>query len=236
MVEDVRVFRAKEFVTDSQFIPRTLTVGGPGGKELDLFEDLVTEDGRVEIWLRCAQPAQYFGAARADLYLRARNASFVLNFAKGYLGIWLQMLLVTGFGVMFSTFLSGPVAMLATAGTMLGGFFSSFMQKLAAGETYGGGPMESMIRLVTQDNVIQELEPGLSTDAAKMTDAVLQAGLGITATLLPAFGEFNYSSYVSHGFDISVDLMLVRSVTTLGFLLPVFVFGYFFLKTREIAR
>ena len=27
------------------------------------------------------------------------------NFVKGYLGIWVQMLLVTGFGVMFSTFL-----------------------------------------------------------------------------------------------------------------------------------
>ena len=75
---------------------------------------------QVEIWLQCVEPAQYFGAAQADLYLRARDASFALNFAKGYLGIWLQMLLVIGFGVMFSTFLSGPVAMLATLGRAAG--------------------------------------------------------------------------------------------------------------------
>ena len=73
----------------------------------NLFEDLVA-DGRVEIWLRCLQPAQYFGAAQPDLYLRARDASFAWNFAKGYFGIWLQMVLLIGFGVTFSTFLSGP--------------------------------------------------------------------------------------------------------------------------------
>ena len=49
-----------------------------------------------------------------------------MNFIKGYLGIWLQMLLVIVLGVMFSTFLSGPVAMLATIGALLGGFFNDY--------------------------------------------------------------------------------------------------------------
>ena len=39
-------------------------------KEYDLFDDL-TDNGRMEIWLRCLEPKQYFGAAQADLYLRA---------------------------------------------------------------------------------------------------------------------------------------------------------------------
>lgn len=64
------------------------------------------------------------------MYLHHRNASFALNFAKGYIGIWLQMAVVTGLGVMFSTFLSGSVAMLATLGTLVGGFFSDFMFRL----------------------------------------------------------------------------------------------------------
>ena len=46
--------------------------------------------------------------------MRAPDASFALSFAKGFIGIWLQMLMVTGLGVMFSTFLNGSVAMLAT--------------------------------------------------------------------------------------------------------------------------
>ena len=88
------------------------------------------------------------GAGQADMYLRARDASFALNFVKGYFGIWLQMTVVIALGVMFSTFLSGSVAMLATLGTLVGGFFSDFMFRLATGQTYGGGPFESIIRLV----------------------------------------------------------------------------------------
>ncbi len=57
-----------------------------------------------------------------------RSAS---TFFKGYLGIWLQMVLVIGFGVMFSTFLSGPVAMIATLGALVGGFFSDFLAQLS---------------------------------------------------------------------------------------------------------
>ena len=52
--------------------------------------------------------------AQADLYIRAADSSFDWNFCKGYLGIWLQMVLVISLGVIFSTFLSGPVALLAT--------------------------------------------------------------------------------------------------------------------------
>ena len=169
-VRDLRVEGVRR--PTSQIIPRELQT--PDGKKLDLFKDLVG-DGQVEIWLQCVEPQQYFGAAQADMYLRARDASFALNFAKGYLGIWLQMLLVIALGVMFSTFLSGPVAMLATLGALLGGFFNDFMFRLATGQTYGGGPFESLIRLLTQQNVTAEMEPGLRTTVAQTLD---QAGRG----------------------------------------------------------
>jgi len=230
---EAKIFSAKEFMTDSQHIPRSLRTAD--GESLDLFEDLVA-DGRVEIILRCVQPAQYFGAAQPDLYLRARNASFAFNFVKGYFGIWMQMVLVIGFGVMFSTFLSGPVAMLATMGTLLGGFFSNFMMQLAKGETYGGGPVESLIRLVTQQNVVTEMEPGLRTTVAKMMDVVLGGGLWAMASILPNFGKFSCANYVAYGFNIPPDWILQRGLTTLGFMVLLFVAGYLFLKTREVAR
>ena len=69
------------------------------------------------------------------MYLRARDASFALNFVKGYLGIWVQMLLVTSFGVMFSTFLSGPVAMMATLAALVPGSSRSSCLDVAAGQT-----------------------------------------------------------------------------------------------------
>jgi len=143
---------------------------------------------------------------------------------------------VIGFGVMFSTFLSGPVAMVATAGTLLGGFFSTFMARLGAGETYGGGPVESLIRLLTQENLVSDMEPGLRTTVAQMTDSVLQVGLYAMSKVLPNFGQFSFADYVAYGFNVPTNLLLVRGFTTLGFLTAVFVAGYFFLKTREVAK
>lgn len=261
---EVDIFESKEFSSQLRSLPRTITnfssariipqrYIGDDGKEVtipaanevqpelaekkafDLFEDLVA-DGKVEIWLRCLEPSQYFGAAQADLYLRAHDASFFVNFAKGYLGIWYQMVLVIGFGVMFSTFLSGPVAMIATLGTLVGGIFINFMFDLAVGRTYGGGSLESFVRMVTQQNLTTELNPGLQTDVIKMADVVLRGGLLLFTGVLPPLGQFNASDYVSSGFDISGTWVLIRFLSVLGYLLPVFLVGYFFLKTREVAR
>ena len=262
---EVEIFESKEFTTKQLSIPRKISkfssaqvisrkVPIPGGgveitpsaasidptladkTEFDLFDDIAV-DGELEIWLRCVEPRQYFGAAQNDLYLRAADAPFWLNFVKGYFGIWLQMVLVIGFGVMFSTFLSGAVAMIATVGVLIGGFVSSFMRELALGETFGGGPVESLIRLVRQQNIMSELDPGLGGEVAQMVDSVL-AGYGLRAMteMMPAFGDFSFATYVAYGFDVSADLIMVRTVGMLGFLVPVFVAGYFFLKTREVAR
>jgi len=229
------IFTAEELKIDTHFIPRTLTSSIRGERDVDLFQDIVV-DGRLEIVLRCLDKQQFYGAAQPDLYLRARDASFELNFVKGYVGIWLQMVLVIGLGVTFSTFLSGPVAMLATAGTLLGGFFSDFMYRLATGQTYGGGPTESLVRLVTQQNVVSEMEPGARTTMAKMMDMVLTPPLWVMSKLLPPFDDFSFAAPVAYGFDISPDMVISSTVRAFGFLFPVFVAGYFFLKTREVAK
>ncbi len=233
---EAKIFRAKEFTTDVQYIPYKLRGKGPEGQELDFFEDMVSDDGKVEVWLYCMQSAQYFGAAQADMYLRARDASFALNFAKGYLGIWLQMVLVIGIGVMFSTFLSGPVAMMATLGALVGGFCVSFMFQLATGVLPGGGPFEALYRLLTQSNLVSEMEPGLRTTVLQMLDVPARFGLWVTAHILPDFSQFGYADHVANGFDIPAALIGQRTLTALGFLVAMFVAGYFFLKTREVAK
>jgi ABC-type transport system involved in multi-copper enzyme maturation permease subunit len=268
---EARIFKAKEFTTDVQNLPRRIaptnvyylrreTIAGKEGEEpqvkyvredadaatadkaqFDLFEDL-SDNGRFEVWLQCLAPMQYFGAAQADLYLRASDASFALNFVKGYFGIWMQMVLVIAFGVMFSTFLSGPVAMIATVGALLGGLFRPFMIALATGQTaegkvfYGGGPVESLIRILTQQNVVTEMEAGLRTTVAQTIDGVLQRLLWVMAHLLPEFGQFGSADYVAYGFNISGAWVAEHGLAALGFFVALFVVGYFFLKTREVAR
>ncbi len=85
-------FVAEEFSTDKMqqvLIPRKLTpigADGAAGREIDLFDDLV-RDGKVQIWIRCDDPSQYFGMAQADLYIRAADAPFAWNFVKAFIGI-----------------------------------------------------------------------------------------------------------------------------------------------------
>jgi hypothetical protein len=261
---EVEIFESKDFIIAKLFIPREITkfssarmvarkIESPDGveyvppretldytlaerKQFDLFQDLVS-DGEVEVWMQCLEPSQYFGASRADLYFRAGDASFVANFFTGYLGIWFQMVLVIGFGVMFSTFLSGPVAMIATLGALVGGFFSEFMAKLARGEVLGGGPFEALTRLLNQDNLMIELEPGLKTQLAHLADRVAGVGLRVFAAILPPFDDFSYANRVAYGFDITWNpYVVIPLLRTLAFMVPVFVVGYFFLKTREVAR
>ncbi|KKK88797.1 hypothetical protein LCGC14_2739550, partial [marine sediment metagenome] len=227
---------ARDFTIDAQTIPRKLTT--TDGRKLDLFDDLVV-DGKVEIWLQCLSSGQYYGAAQPDMYLRARNASFALNFAKGYIGIWIQMVMVIGIGVMFSTFLSAPIALLATLGTLVVGLFEivhQFMARLAAGEALGGGPVEATIRILSGQNLVTDMEPGLRTTAAQMIDGVLQYPMKVTTAVIPRFDQFGLANYVAHGFDITGVLLLESVCYAMAFVVPLFVAGYIFLKLREVAR
>jgi hypothetical protein len=228
-----QLFEAKDFYIDQRNIPRKLT--DSTGKPLDLFDDLV-DDGEVEVWLTCLDDSQYFGAAKGDVYLRARDASFTLNFVKSYLGIWVQMLLVTSFGVMFSTFLSGAVAMMATLSALVLGFRTQFILDVAKGVIQGGGPIESFIRIIKQQNVTTQLEPGLTTDIVQTVDRGFMFFMTSVTSLLPNFNNFSNVNYLAHGFDIPPDVVLVQICTALGYLAAVFAIGYFFLKTREVAR
>ncbi len=227
------LFRAKDLKIDRLTFPRTLR--DSNGETIDLFEDLAP-DGELEVELQCLDSGQYFGVAKADVYLRARDASWTANFVKGFLGIWVRMLLVTSFGVMFSTFLSGPVAMLATLTALVLGSSKAFILGVAQGLVEGGGPVESSVRGVTQMNATTPLEPGLATDVIKAVDSVFMTLMTWVVNVLPDFGEFDSVEYVAHGFNVPGDLVLVQVFTGLGFVAAMFAVGYFFLRTREVAK
>jgi hypothetical protein len=260
---EVQIFQSTEFIVKRIVVPRKIvnysgkrimkrTAATPHGMvvspsadqydptllkktEFDLFRDL-SDNGKFEVWLQCVEPAQYFGAAQPDLYIRAGDASFELNFVKAYLGIWMQMVLMIAFGVMFSTFLSGPVALTATLGALVGGLFNDFMTQLAHHQVIGGGPTEAVVRILKQQNVVTELDPGLGTTVVKMLDKPAELFLRLMSSILPSFGDFGYAGFVAYGYNVDLNMLAVHLVTTLSFLVPLFIAGYFFLKTREIAR
>jgi len=233
-----RIFESQEFVSQRLDVPTEWTTPpGADGKrgKIDLFEDLV-DDGVVEVRIRCAEGAQFFGVALADVYIRGRDKSFALNFFKGYLSIWIQMLLVTCFGVTFSTFLKGPVAMLATMSAIVMGFFVDVIRSVSTGTLEGGGPVESLIRLLTQQNVMTDLEVSSGiVRVVKSIDMLVMATMHAITFVLPNYRSFDTSAFVSSGYDVYGALVAQHCLMAVLYFVSVTLVGYFFLKTREIA-
>ena len=229
-------FTAREFTADSHVIPFEAPGTDANGNERNmlLFEDIV-KDGKFELWIQCGEKAQYFGMAQGDVYIRARDGYFWANFVKGFLGIWFQMIIATAFAVMFSTFLTGAVAMLATVAAIFLGFVASFVMGLFTGDVEGGGPIEAMVRMFGQMNLTIDLKPGVTTAIIQGFDFVTTLIMAGICTLLPDYGGFNTSDFVAYGFDIDNSLVLRHFLVTMLYVGVLTVAGYFFLKTREIA-
>ena len=236
-------FTAREFTIDSLLIPRKLasTSTDGGTRQVDLFQDIVA-DGRVEVLLQCLEPAQYYGVAQADFYLRAGDGSFALNYAKSCLGILFSMLLVTAMGVMFSTFLGGPLALFATLAVVMVGQFREFIQRLFESQVTGdssivpgGGPIESLYRIVTQESITVELAPSSAVQIMKTVDTFLLAPMRLLAGIFPSLSSLGTSDFVAGGFDIPFDLVAEHGMETLGYLLAFFIAGAFCLRAREVA-
>jgi hypothetical protein len=195
----------------------------------------------MKVIIRCLDRSQYLGVTRSGVYLRPDENPFWWNLTKAYLSIWLQMTMVIAFGVMFSTFLSGPVAMVATFVCVLLGFSAEQVYDtrhyIDVGISRGGGPIESMVRLLKQDAMTTELDvESVAADVIKTTDAGIVYTLDAIATALPNLPKMvSTAEYAASGFDIFGALLCRHAAATLAYCLVAFVISYFFLKSREIA-
>jgi hypothetical protein len=226
-------FVPAEYVDFERFIPRKLV--SSDRLPIDLFEDLVA-DGELDIELRCLEAGQFFGMAQPDMYLLAREASFELNLLKGLGCIWMQVLLVISAGVLWSTFLNGAVAMLANLGWATLAFFRAFLLELARGTLIGGGPTESAIKVMRQDALMAELEPGVATTIVTGFDRVVEKVLHGVALLLPDLRSLSVTDYVSFGFNVPLaDVLLHNVILTLAYLIPMTMLASVFFKMREVA-
>ncbi|MEM8680607.1 MAG: hypothetical protein AAGF97_14765, partial [Planctomycetota bacterium] len=235
-------FYAQEFTPESRDIPRKIRAKMVDGstREVDLFEALVT-DGEVDVKVQCEERGQYYGMAQPDLYIRASDKLFWVNFVKSYVTLWLQMVVVTSFGVMFSTFLTGSVAMLATLGAMVIGYFSNLITGVASGELEGGGPIEAMVRMVKQENLMTDLDLGVGKIIMRTFDTVSLLVMQAVSYVMPNFrdyaeyGGINTARFVASGFDIPNDLMIQHAIVCLLYVVIATCAGYFFFKSKEIA-
>src|SRR5882757_1337543 len=205
-------------------------------KDIDLLKDLVSEDGRIEVVVQCLDRAQYYGFAQPDCYIRLPDGSPLWNFCKAQASIWIQMVLVIAIGVTCSTLVNAPVAMLFTISFITLGFFRQFFVDVAIGKQVGGGPVESLYRIVTQMNQVSPLPEGFGTQLIQSIDVILKVAMQSLAFVLPDFRSFSTVDYVAYGYHIPMNHIWQDLTVCLAYLVGLFVIGYFFLRTREVAK
>jgi hypothetical protein len=227
-------FTALDAKIDERIIPRKLR--GTDDKEYDLYKDFVSSNGELEIRVQCLEGGQYFGFAQPDMYLRLPDASPLLNWIKVYASIWVQMVIVIAIGVTASTLLSGPVAMLFTVSFIVLGFFRPFFVGVAMGTEYGGGPVESFYRLITQKNIIVKLDEGFTTTLIQGVDMVFKSLMLTMAQVLPDFSALSTVAFAALGFDVPADKVFQDLTICLAYVIGLSILGYFLLRTREVAR
>ena len=103
-------------------------------------------------------------------------------------------------------------------------------------ELLGGGPIESVIRILTQKNLTSDLDMNwLAEGFVRWVDLGLQVIMMAVTHFAPKFSDFNTANYLAEGYDINGHLVAAQATTCFTYLVVMAVVGYFFLKTREIA-
>ncbi len=222
-----KIFAIREYYTNKQSVPAEMLAGAG-------LKDHRGEVLRIEV--RCISPTQYLGMAQSDLFLLAESGNFGQNFMKGLFGVWLQALVLTAIGVFAGTFLSWPVALLTTLAFFVAGQVAfSFLLEFTRQSMLGGGPFESLIRLLSHDNQMSELAPTLAVVTAKTLDALVMPVMSRLVYIVPNFSALDVSNTVADGFAVTWPLMGVNLLLALAYALPFSVAGYFILKNREVA-
>jgi hypothetical protein len=217
----VNIFPIKEYYTNRQVIRPDILAGS--------FGDL-----KIEI--RCISPTQYLGMAESDLYLLSSEGNFGFNYMKGLFGIWLQALVLTAIGVFAGTFLSWPVALLTTIAFFIAGQIAfAFLIDFTRQAVLGGGPFESLIRLLTHDNQMSDLAPTAGAIIAKTLDSLVMPVMSMLVYIVPNFQALDVSNTVADGYAVSWSLIVSNTLLALAYALPFSIVAYFILKNREVA-
>jgi hypothetical protein len=111
------------------------------------------------------------------------------------------------------------------------------VDKIISGTQLGGGPLESIYRMVTHLNqtVALDLSPGVTKTIKGIDEYVVKNALWLVQQTFPNFSYFGMSTYVAKGFDVDFRAAILPSIAiALGYLIPCVLLGYYSLKLREL--
>jgi hypothetical protein len=221
MAPHQEIFPIREYYTNKKEIPARQLAGSRGA---------------LKVEIRCVSPTQYLGMSESDLYILVESGNFGANFMKGLFCVWLQAMVLTAIGVFAGTFLSWPVALLTTVAFVVAGQVAfNFLLNFSQQTLLGGGPFESLIRLLTHENQVSELAPTMAVVTAKTLDSIVMPVMARLVYIVPNFTALDVSNTVADGFAVRWPLLASNVLLTFAYVLPFSVAGYFILKNREVA-
>lgn len=208
--------------------------------EVDLWNDLV-ENGVLQVQVSCDDSGQYLGMARPDMFFRLPDRSFLGAYAKTILGFALMLVLICTLGTTASTFVKGPVATLLLGaylvmGQLMRGLMDEHLEQFAEkGKPLGGGLLESVVRILTQNNQQTPLDDTVFTRTIIWIDERIIQWLGAMRNIIPDFRLFDGTPYLANGFDIPWGVRSLSEIAiTLGFFIPCVLIGTYSLLMREL--
>jgi len=213
---------------------RNALQGNPG-TEKDPRTEKDVPFPRVSVYVKCETPGQLLGMAEPDLYLLEYEQPFPLNYVKGMVGLWCWLCIMIGLAVACSTYLSGVLSLLVVVVIFNAGFFTDFINDVAASRTVGGGPFESMSKLMKAE---QPTAPSSETAGGKALSAADKGWSWVirrVSKVIPDLEAFDWSAFVAEGFNIDSQYLVVNLLMMMGYLLPWGILAYYLMKSREVA-
>lgn len=190
---------------------------------------------RVQVRVKCETPSQFVGMARFDLYFVESEGNFSLNYFKGAIGVWFRLVIALAIAITLSTYFAGVLSFLIAMSLFILGFFLDFIREFSSGANIGGGPLESLARLVKNSNATAELDVTPTVRALQMFDGVSRWIWRRVTTVIPDVDRYGLTEYVAQGFNIGPEFLLMNFITLVAYVLPWLVAAYYLMKVREIA-
>jgi ABC-type transport system involved in multi-copper enzyme maturation permease subunit len=190
---------------------------------------------RLSVYVKCEDGGQMLGAAEPDLYLLQSEMPYSLNFLKATVGLWCRLCIVIGVAIAFSTYLSGVLSLLATALIYIVGFFTDHLSDLANNRNVGGGPFQTISQLVKAEQPTAPLSDSASTKALLFGDKIWAWLIRRIQNMIPDVDSFSWGHFVSEGFNINTEYLVLNLIVTFGYLLPWAILAYYLMKAREVA-
>jgi hypothetical protein len=190
---------------------------------------------RLSIFVKCETPAQQLGMAQPDLYLLEYERPFALNYIKGMIGLWCWLCIIVGLAVTWSTYLSGVLTLLTVLLIFMAGFMTEFLHELATGRAVGGGPFQSMSQIIQAQQPTTPIRDNPQAKAVTTLDIGAQWVYRQILKVFPDLSDSDYGDFVSEGYNVNSQWVVVTLLTTFGYLLPWAILAYWMMKLREIA-